>query len=65
MGSARTACLYAALALFSAAHAIPHETRFSNGLRLIVKEDHRKSAGEFSRRVDPAVFAIVTAGAAQ
>jgi zinc protease len=41
MGSARTACLSAALALFSAAYANPHEYHLSNGLRLIIKEDHR------------------------
>jgi zinc protease len=41
MSPARTVCLAAALALSFAARADPYEFRLSNGLRLIVKEDHR------------------------
>jgi zinc protease len=41
MVSLRTAVVSAALALASAAHANPHEFTLANGLRLIVKEDHR------------------------
>ena len=41
MSPARTVCLAAALALSFTARANPYEFRLSNGLRLIVKEDHR------------------------
>ncbi|SRR5712691_201550 len=37
----RAAVFAAALALVSAAQANPHEFSLANGLRLIVKEDHR------------------------
>jgi hypothetical protein len=65
MGSARTAFPFAALALFSAAHANPHEYLFSNGLRLTFKEDHRAPAGEFPRRVNPGRLPVVIVSAAQ